>query len=134
MTKSKILTLAYRFAGLSFEEIAPCCAHNFCAFGTEIPHLQGEKSFLRRTRRRKKQIELYLRRARRKLCEAFDNPSALQLIAAGRQFLCLGICLQKIDILPDGLRHPAGIAFQGVPWGRSVLVCNYFLHFPVIFH
>ena len=30
-------TGAYRFAGLSFEGLAPCCAHNFCAFGTEIP-------------------------------------------------------------------------------------------------
>ena len=31
---------------------------------------RGEKSFSRRTRRRKKQIGPYLRRARRKLCEA----------------------------------------------------------------
>ena len=60
-----------RCAGLLFEGIAPCCAHNFCAFGTEIPHLQGVKSFSRRTRRRKKRIGLYLRRARCKFREAF---------------------------------------------------------------
>ena len=30
-----------RFAGLSFEGIAPCCAHNFCTYGAEIPQLHG---------------------------------------------------------------------------------------------
>ena len=28
---------ATRFAGLAFEETAPCCAHNFHACGAEIP-------------------------------------------------------------------------------------------------
>jgi hypothetical protein len=34
-------------------------------------HLLTEKSFFRRTRRRKKRIGMVSRRARRKLCEAF---------------------------------------------------------------
>ena len=41
---------ATRFAGLAFEETAPCCAHNFHACGAEIPHLQGVKCFSRRMR------------------------------------------------------------------------------------
>ena len=33
---------------------AVCCAHNLCAAGAQIPHLQPEKYFLRRTCRRRK--------------------------------------------------------------------------------
>ena len=34
--------------------VAVCCAHNLCAAGAQIPHLQPEKYFLRRTCRRRK--------------------------------------------------------------------------------
>ncbi len=37
-----------------------CCAHNWFAEGEPIPHLQTEKCFLRRTRRRKKRIAFNL--------------------------------------------------------------------------
>ena len=36
--------------------LASCCAHNLCACGTQIPHLQDEKCFARRTRRQAKRI------------------------------------------------------------------------------
>ena len=36
------------------KEFAVCCAHNLCTGGAQIPHLQPEKYFSRRTCRRKK--------------------------------------------------------------------------------
>ena len=51
---------------------------------------RGEKSFSRRTRRRKKQIGPYLRRARRKLCEALGTIRAKPPIVLLRWLCFLG--------------------------------------------
>ena len=53
------------------KRLAVCRAHNLFAESEQIPHLQTEKCFLRRTRRRKKRIKLALPPAGGKLCEAF---------------------------------------------------------------
>ena len=52
-----------RFAGFLFgwawKRLASCCAHNLCAAGTQIPHLQDEQCFVRGTRPRTKRITFY---------------------------------------------------------------------------
>ena len=58
------------------KRLAVCRAHNLFAMGEQIPHLQTEKCFLRRTRRRKKRIAIYLPPAGGKLCEAFGTAVA----------------------------------------------------------
>ena len=58
------------------KRLAVCRAHNLFAESEQIPHLQTEKCFLRRTRRRKKRVALYLPPAGGKLCEAFLTDSA----------------------------------------------------------
>ena len=55
------------------KRLAVCRAHNLFAESEQIPHLQTEKCFLRRTRRRKKRIALDLPPAGGKLCEAFST-------------------------------------------------------------
>ena len=40
--------------GFFGKRIAVCCAHNLCAIGAQIPHLQPEKYFLSRTCRKRK--------------------------------------------------------------------------------
>ena len=41
------------------KRLASCCAHNLCAVGTQIPHLQDVKCFVRGTRPRTKQINIF---------------------------------------------------------------------------
>ena len=103
-----MLTLAYRFAGLAFEEFAPCCAHNFHAEGVEIPHLQGVKRFARRTRRRAKQINILFRRVRRNSTRFFNRLRVRQAKAC--RTLCAQIKrrrrkrrLELLDEFVDGL-------------------------------
>ena len=40
--------------GFFRQRIAVCCAHNLCAIGAQIPHLQPEKYFLSRTCHKRK--------------------------------------------------------------------------------
>ena len=41
-------------SGFFDKRLAVCCAHNLCAIGAQIPHLQPEKYFLSRTYRKRK--------------------------------------------------------------------------------
>ena len=58
------------------KRLASCCAHNLCAAGTQIPHLQDVTCFARRTRRQAKQIYILFRRARRNSTRFFDSSAA----------------------------------------------------------
>ena len=69
--RGAILILSKRSKTFWDNRLAVCCAHNLFAESEQIPHLQTEKCFLRRTRRRKKRIKLALPPACGKLCEAF---------------------------------------------------------------
>ncbi|MFR4353183.1 MAG: hypothetical protein ACLT21_00570 [Oscillospiraceae bacterium] len=61
----------------------------------QIPHLQTEKCFLRRTRRRKKRIALYLPPAGGKLCEAFLTDSAAA--PAGAAAFCALLWIRRAE-------------------------------------
>ena len=51
LTRSQTKTASL---GFRLKRLSPCRAHNLCAKGAQIPHLQGVAYFLRRTRRRRK--------------------------------------------------------------------------------
>ena len=46
--------LSEKPGGFFRQKVAVCCAHNLCAIGAQIPHLQPEKYFLSRTCRERK--------------------------------------------------------------------------------
>ena len=60
------------------KRLAVCRAHNLFAESEQIPHLQTEKCFLRRTRRRKKRIAFDLPPAGGKRCEALAGLDTAQ--------------------------------------------------------
>ena len=77
------------------KRLAVCRAHNLFAESEQIPHLQTEKCFLRRTRRRKKRIALYLPPAGGKLCEAFLTDSAAA--PAGAAAFCALLWIRRAE-------------------------------------
>ena len=46
--------LSEKPGGFFRQKVAVCCAHNLCAIGAQIPHLQPEKYFLSRIYRKRK--------------------------------------------------------------------------------
>ena len=77
------------------KRLAVCRAHNLFAESEQIPHLQTEKCFLRRTRRRKKRVALYLPPAGGKLCEAFLTDSAAA--PAGAAAFCALLWIRRAE-------------------------------------
>ncbi len=124
------------------KRLASCCAHNLCAAGTQIPHLQDVKCFVRRTRRRAKQIYILFRRARRNSTRFFDRLKRRRVTgraaalfslfrtagigsghrarrnrrsAAFRQAPCQGGCICRIWAwrpFPESPARPAGLPRQ----------------------
>ena len=69
-----------RFAGFLFgwawKRLASCCAHNLCAAGTQIPHLQDVKCFARcRSVKKRRQWRLFSVRPQR-LCRKGETCGA----------------------------------------------------------
>ena len=88
------------------KRLAVCRAHNLFAESEQIPHLQTEKCFLRRTRRRKKRIAIYLPPAGGKLCEAFwQAKSQLYIYIPQDTRFCkrkkCSIWCRRVDLWPN---------------------------------
>ncbi len=95
--------------------LAVCCAHNLFAESEQIPHLQTEKCFLRRTRRRKKRIAFDLPPAGGKICEAFLTVSTLPEGEPSR-----GRRPRRSDSIgPVGRAEPTSLQALSVTFGDS---------------
>ena len=67
------LRLSKKPPGFSDKRLAVCCAHNLCAIGAQIPHLQPEKYFLSRIYRERKYFPFFASCGRQTLRGFFDT-------------------------------------------------------------